>query len=167
VYRAGPLNQPNEGQESQAGPETPECTIDVERRGPSRWEVGRNMTWSQWQAHVMKTSSSLVGIALCLAASAHAGPPATWRSVGLGGGGALFAPSWSPFSSSEIYLARDMSEQFQSTDTGASWRVTPFTRLQVGGNSPKVQVTSDPLILYMIDSRTEGQPPFSERDTRQ
>src|SRR5262245_56402528 len=91
-------------------------------------------------------------------------PPAAWRSVGPGGGGALFAPSFSPSNPNEIYLACDMSEQFHSTNAGVSWSLTPFTRLQAGGNSPKVQFTDNPQILYMIDDTHEVQTPVKSTD---
>ena len=112
----------------------------------------------------MKLNALLVAGTLSVAPFAAAQPPATWRSFGPGGGGALFAPAWSPFDANEIYLACDMSEQFHSTDAGASWNVTPFTRLQAGGTSPKVQFTNDPLVRYMIDFTNEVRTPVKSTD---
>lgn len=91
-----------------------------------------------------------LGFAL-LAQLSLAGPPQTWQSVGVGGGGAFFAPSFSPFNPNEIYVGSDMSDQFHTTDLGAHWAMTPFTQLQVGRNSPKVQFTSDPNVLYTVN----------------
>lgn len=91
-------------------------------------------------------------------------PPIAWRSVGPGGGGALFAPSWSPHDPNEIYLACDMSEQFRSTNGGVTWKMTPFTRIQAGRDAPKVQFTSDPLVRYSIDFTNEVLTPARTTD---
>src|ERR1700678_3776097 len=48
--------------------------------------------------------------------SAPGAVPAQFVPRGPGGGGALFAPSFSPFSPGEMYLAWDMSEVFHSTN---------------------------------------------------
>jgi photosystem II stability/assembly factor-like uncharacterized protein len=112
----------------------------------------------------MKLNPWMMAGVLVIAGLAQAQPPSAWRSVGPGGGGSLFAPSWSPFSTNELYMACDMSEQFHSLDAGASWSTTPFTRLQVGRDSPKVQFTNDPLVLYMIDFTNEVQTPVKSTD---
>ena len=104
---------------------------------------------------------------LCILAATPAlcaQPPAEWRSVGVGGGGGLFAPSFSPHNPAEIFVACDMGEQFHSTDAGASWKTTPFTSLQTYPNSPKVQFTDDPRILYMIDFTGEKRRPVKSTD---
>src|SRR5687768_14586928 len=76
--------------------------------------------------------------------------PTNWDSRGPGGGGALFAPSFSPHDSSEMYVVTDMSEVFRSEDLGASWGVTHFEQIQ-GGRGSRVQYTSDPNVLYALD----------------
>lgn len=109
----------------------------------------------------MKTTQ-LCGLALGLAAFAQislSNPPTNFRSVGPGGGGAFFAPSFSPHRLDELFVSSDMSDQFHTLDLGAKWKMTPFQRLQVGRNSPKVQFTSDPNVLYTIDFTGEvGRP---------
>ena len=88
-----------------------------------------------------------------------ADPPPNFRSVGPGGGGAFFAPSFSPFHPDELFVGSDMSDQFHTVDLGKHWAMTPFTEIQVGRNSPKVQFTSDPNVLYSIDfSGDVGKP---------
>src|SRR5919206_1809695 len=77
----------------------------------------------------------------------QAQPPTQWSPRGPGGGGALFAPVFSPHNANEIYLACDMSEQFHSTDLGASWAVTDFRQIQ-GNREAQVRFTSDPAIRY-------------------
>ena len=82
---------------------------------------------------------------VCLAA------PTQWLSRGPGGGGAFFAPSFSPFNSSEMYVVTDMSGVFHSADTGASWQLQDFRQVQ--GNRPsRVQFTSDPNLRYILDT---------------
>ena len=82
---------------------------------------------------------------LCLSA------PTQWSSRGPGGGGAFFAPSFSPFNSSEMYVVTDMSGVFHSTDSGNSWQLQNFKQIQ--GNRPsRVQFTSDPNVRYILDT---------------
>jgi len=88
-------------------------------------------------------------------AFAHATPPTQWSSMGIGGGGALFSPSFSPHNPSELYIACDMGELFHSTDLGVGWSVVDFRQLQ-SFHSSKVEFTSDPNILYSIDYTYAG-----------
>jgi hypothetical protein len=86
---------------------------------------------------------------------ALASPPVQWISKGPGGGGALFAPSFSPFNPAELYLACDMSEVFRSTNFGAGWSAVDFRQIQ-GGRQAVVRFTSDPAICYAIDYTSIG-----------
>ncbi|MDP4221209.1 MAG: T9SS type A sorting domain-containing protein [Bacteroidota bacterium] len=56
--------------------------------------------------------------------------PAQFSSRGPGGGGALFASSFNPDDSHEIYIGCDMSEIFHTTDLGASWGILDFRQIQ-------------------------------------
>src|SRR4051794_3455509 len=56
--------------------------------------------------------------------------PPQWSSRGVGGGGAFFAPSFSPHTPAEMYVASDMSGLYRSTDTGASWSIRDFHEVQ-------------------------------------
>ena len=90
--------------------------------------------------------------------AAHAQPPSEWASRGIGGGGAMFAPSFSPHNPNELYVASDMSGLFHTTDLGASWEIVPFQRFQ-GYSSARVQFTDDPDVLYCLDhSRYTPRP---------
>src|SRR5208283_2218571 len=82
--------------------------------------------------------------------SAQAAQPSQWNPRGPGGGGALFAPGFSPFSPGEMYLACDMSEVFHSTNYGQDWSVVDFRQIE-GGRQAIVQFTSDSNIRYSID----------------
>src|SRR5271155_5086759 len=80
---------------------------------------------------------------ICFEPSAPAAQPAQFISRGPGGGGALFAPSFSPFSQGEMYITCDMSEVFHSMNYGTSWDVVNFGQIQ-GGRQAIVQFTSNP-----------------------
>src|ERR1700722_6181776 len=99
-----------------------------------------------------------------MAGSAQAQVPTTWKSVGVGGGGSLFAPTFNPFNSSEMWLACDMSGQYHSTNSGASWGLNPFTSIQVGPYSPQVQFTSNAKILYDVDTTGDNLTPVKSSD---
>ena len=94
-------------------------------------------------------------IAMGYNAMAMAGVPAAWQPRGVGGGGALFAPSFSPHRESELYITSDMSEAFRSTNSALSWEVIDFRRLQ-GNRRGVMQFTSDQGILYTIDYSVVG-----------
>lgn len=86
---------------------------------------------------------------LALPASARVVPD-DWSSRGPGGGGALFAPSFSPHHPDELFVACDMSELFHTRDLGDVWRVVDFRELQ-GNRASHVQFTSDSNLLYALD----------------
>jgi photosystem II stability/assembly factor-like uncharacterized protein len=90
--------------------------------------------------------------------------PSQLEPRGIGGGGALFSPSVSPYNGSELYVACDMTQLFHSTDLGESWSVVDFRQLQVGNIYGNVQFTSDPKILYTLDARTEVGMPVRSTD---
>jgi len=46
-----------------------------------------------------------------------------WSLLGLGGGGAMYAPSFSPFDKGLVLLATDMSATFRSEDNGSKWEL--------------------------------------------
>jgi hypothetical protein len=80
----------------------------------------------------------------------NAQPPSAFQSRGIGGGGALFAPSINPANTNEIYMGCDMSELFHSTNSGASWDMLSYQKIQ-GGHDSKVIFTNDPNTRYCID----------------
>src|SRR5215813_5455047 len=103
-----------------------------------------------------------VVLSICLS-HASAQPPAQWAPRGPGGGGALFAPVFSPHNANEIYLACDMSEQFHSTDLGTSWAVTDFRQIQ-GNREAQVRFTSNPSIRYALDYTNDLTTPSRSTD---
>ncbi len=112
----------------------------------------------------MRRSISALLILTLAVSAAVAGPPEVWEPVGVGGGGGLWAPAWSPHNPDELYLACDMGEQFHSTDCGRSWRTVHFKRVRVEANSPPVQFTSDPDVLYMVNFLGERRTPSRSDD---
>src|ERR1700722_4587791 len=115
--------------------------------------LGRNVTF---------LIGSLIELAW-FASSAPAAQPAQWAPKGPGGGGGLFAPSFSPFSPGEMYLACDMSEVFHSTNFGTSWSVVDFGQIQ-GGRQAIVQFTSNPNVRYAIDLSNDAMTPAKSVD---
>ena len=75
-----------------------------------------------------KASLHVLPIA-ALAALAAAAPPAGWSARGVGGGGALYSPSWSPHQSDEMFVACDMTELFHTTTRGVTWSQSDFRQL--------------------------------------
>lgn len=89
--------------------------------------------------------------------------PVSFSSRGLGGGGALFSPSFNPANPSECYIACDMSELFHSTDMGLSWSQVHFTEFG-GGHNSKVCFTSTPGLLYSISYINDVGTPVKSTD---
>ena len=75
--------------------------------------------------------------------------PSDWRSVGIGGGGALFSPSISPHNEQEIFIACDMTNLFHTTTAGKDWEILPFTEIRAFPET-HVQFTTDPDILFAL-----------------
>lgn len=98
-----------------------------------------------------------IGFFLCglIAACAVGAPPEKWLSVGVGGGGALYAPSFNPHNPDEFYVNCDMGEVFHTTTLGRAWETVHFTRLQTWANAPKIQFTAEPKVRYAIDFTNE------------
>jgi hypothetical protein len=78
----------------------------------------------------------LIRAILLVAPLAGAKVPDLFVARGAGGGGALFAPSFSD-DGQELTIACDMSELFRSTNRGLSWELVPFRQFQ-GNRSSKV-----------------------------
>lgn len=88
-------------------------------------------------------------LTLCIGALTFA-QPTQWHNKGIGGGGALFAPSINPANSDEFYVSCDMTDAFHTTNFGQSYTIVDFNKLQ-GGNYGYVRFTSNPLIRYAIN----------------
>jgi hypothetical protein len=75
--------------------------------------------------------------------------PSAWTSVGAGGGGSFFEPSFNPANSSEIWVATDQSDEYHSVNGGASWTVPNFNSIQ-GNHEAPVQYTSTANLLFAL-----------------
>ena len=93
----------------------------------------------------------------------RAGVPPVWQSRGIGGGGALYSPTWSPFDSDEIFMATDMSPVFHTEDCGRTWHALPFSELR-GGIESQVRFSSDPFVIYSIDLEEDFRIPVRSDD---
>ncbi|MBC8754664.1 T9SS type A sorting domain-containing protein [Kordia sp. YSTF-M3] len=78
--------------------------------------------------------------------------PSSWDSRGIGGGGALFAPSISPHNASEIYIQCDMTEVFHTANFGQSWSEIDYSQIISTGGIHPIEFTSDPTILYTVNA---------------
>lgn len=74
--------------------------------------------------------------------------PALWSPRGMGGGGAVYAPSISPFNPNEAYMGCDMSVMSHTLDFGTTWRTISFDTL-LGQRHSKVNFTNHPDTLYV------------------
>lgn len=92
--------------------------------------------------------------------------PSTWQNKGIGGGGALFAPSISPLNPQEIYLQCDMTEVFHTTTGGDNWSQVHYKELISTGGQHTVEFTNDPDILYTVnlDFLTDERFPVKSTD---
>lgn len=99
----------------------------------------------------LKRSLVIMPVLMLSALSSRAAQPTVWNSRGVGGGGAFFGVSLSPFDPNAIWIASDMSDMFTTANLGQSWTTVPFQQLQSFHNSV-VQFTNDPNILYVLNS---------------
>lgn len=102
---------------------------------------------------IPKNPSCLYALAFLVVAALPgdlAAQPPTFESRGVGGGGALFSPSFSPTQPDRLYVSCDMSQVFHTTNLGASWQTVPFGAV-TGNRESRVHFTSDPNIVYTID----------------
>jgi len=92
--------------------------------------------------------------------------PTSWQNKGIGGGGALFAPSISPNNAQDIYLQCDMTEVFHTTNAGTSWSQVHYKELISTGGQHTVEFTNNPSILYTVnlDFLTDERFPVKSTD---
>ncbi len=100
----------------------------------------------------LRTVFRALGCAL-LTVTATAAPPQHWDILGVGGGGAMFSPSFSPHNPGELYVACDMTELFHTTNLGEQWEMVDYRELQ-GNRGSKVHFTTDANVLYTLDYTT-------------
>jgi photosystem II stability/assembly factor-like uncharacterized protein len=117
--------------------------------------------------HLFATAAAIALLVACAPSTARAEEPTTWRSVGIGGGGAMFSPAFNPHDPNDLFVACDMSELFRTRDLGATWEPAKFYELQ-GNRLSRVQFTNDPNILYCLDytprDLVDGQWPMKSTD---
>ncbi|MDB5034936.1 MAG: BNR/Asp-box repeat protein [Chlorobi bacterium] len=109
---------------------------------------------------ILRSAALLMTVASVIAVA----QPQQFSPAGMGGGGALFLPAFSPHNAAEVYVSCDMSELFHSTDFGASWGALDYHQFQGGNTHGLVQFTSDPNIMYSIDGRNDLTTPMKSTD---
>src|SRR5262245_43590165 len=114
----------------------------------------------QLRSHIAVASCLLL---LAVVETTNAAPPSQWLSRGPGGGGALFAPSFSPFNPNELYISCDMSEVFHTTNLGTSWDLYDFRQIQ-GNRESQMRFTNNPLIIFSIDYTNDAATPTKSTD---
>ncbi len=89
--------------------------------------------------------------------------PLSWSSKGIGGGGALFAPSINPSNNNEYYISCDMSELFHTTDFGRHYSQLPFQQF-VSGHNSRMVYTSTTDLLYSLSYFDDVATPVKSTD---
>ena len=106
----------------------------------------------------MKPLRMLTLLGIFCATLGFSPPPTHFKveSRGVGGGGALFCPTFNPHNNDELFMATDMSAVFHSKDAGRSWTTLHFKTLQ-GGTLSQFRYTSNPNIMYAISFDTNNR----------
>ena len=112
----------------------------------------------------LRILSAFLLLCIALLPSKSGAQPTQFTSSGMGGGGALFSPSFSPHNPGELFVSCDMSELFHSTDLGESWKVEDFRQIMGGNVTGNVQFTGTPSTLYTIDNRNDAPRPVKSID---
>ncbi|HTB33624.1 MAG TPA: hypothetical protein VK842_02065, partial [bacterium] len=73
--------------------------------------------------HSWRAAFMVVGVALPVPGGA------AWTQVGMGGGGAQYAPSVSPLNPNLRFVGCDMSGWYRSADGGQTWNVLDFYQI--------------------------------------
>lgn len=108
--------------------------------------------------------TGLVAVLLAIGSLRLGAQPASWTSVGVGGGGALFNPAISPHNINVVYMSCDMSQIFRSSTFGGSWEMIDFRQVQGSGAHGRIEFTSDPLIVYTTGRIVDNGAPFRSTD---
>ncbi len=84
--------------------------------------------------------------------------PNNWQSRGMGGGGAVYSPSISPFNHDEAWLSCDMSVISRTFNFGVTWRTVGFDTL-TGKRNSMVNFTNHPDTMFI-----EAADPYRSRN---
>ena len=111
----------------------------------------------------VSAAGAMLLLSLVLPRQGIAGIPEHWESRGIGGGGALFSPSFNPDNPDEIALTCDMSELFRTSDLGHSWKPVDFAQFQGNNGATMRYVTGSP-VRYAINFAGDLMRPFRSTD---
>jgi len=90
-------------------------------------------------------SCALVGVLLT---DAGADAQAKYYPVGMGGGGAMYAPASSPHDAKLMFVSCDMSGFYRSEDGGQSWQMIDFRQTKGNTACPPVFHPTKPNVIY-------------------
>ncbi len=75
-------------------------------------------------------------------------PEFAWEPTGLSGGGAMFAPAFSPLDPDLVMVNCDMSGAYLSRDGGRTWKMIPCTELRGNIRCRPAFHPSDPKVIF-------------------
>ena len=79
-----------------------------------------------------------------------------WQSRGMGGGGAMYAPSISPHDTRLMFVSCDMSGFYRSTDGGDSWQMISFREISGATAIRPVFDPTNSSIVYAVTCSWAG-----------
>ena len=95
----------------------------------------------------------LIVCALLAAPFAFGAEGPAWQTLGLGGGGGMFAPAISPHDGNLMFVSCDMGGLYRTVDGGKSWRMVNFRQLAGNTECAPVFHPTDHDIIYAADGR--------------
>ena len=109
--------------------------------------------------HAAETASQPSAAATAASTPATQKAPGAFEPVGLGGGGAMFAPASSPHDPNLMFVSCDMGGFYRSTDGGRSWTMLDFHMVRGSTTCRPVFHPKDPKVVYFDGkiSRDGGQ----------
>ena len=109
------------------------------------------------------TSLFVIALAIFSANSKAQSVPSSWTSKGVGGGGAMYSPSISPFNGNNLFISCDMSPVHQSSDFGQTYSLLHYLQVE-GGRNSEVQFTSNPLKVFVLRKNGNFYAPAKSYD---
>lgn len=94
--------------------------------------------------------NAIVAVVLVGLASFAAAQPKQWENVGIGGGGGILTPSFSPHDPNLLFASSDMSGVYRSTDQGRNWAMLPWRQLSQADTCYITFHPTDPNTMYVV-----------------
>ena len=110
---------------------------------------------ARWRLIGLRGVLVLVVTALVLPRVFPAAQDYKYVSVGMGGGGAMYAPASSPHNPKLMFVSCDMSGFYRSADGGKSWRMIDFRQTKGNTQCPPVFHPTKPNVIYFSGKVSE------------